>query len=498
MNSTINAVKINESWLHIDCERSIAHELFDYFSFFVDGYKFMPMYKKRLWDGKIRLFNTNMTLYVGLLKHLAIFCKERKYNLEFDSNMFPREPKEKVLDYIRSLEYHNDKKQRIYPRDYQEQAVTEALDRGRRTILSSTSSGKSLMIYMLTHYLLHEKNLKKILIIIPTTTLVRQMYGDFVDYSLTDSWNPEEEVHQIMGGIDKDSIEPVYVSTWQSLYRLPRAYFDKFDCVMFDECQEASASAVKKILEKCVNAKYRFGFTGTLQEAKANKLVIQGLLGPAIRVMTNRESMDRGEAAQIEIKMKMFQWSRNEVDGVYGEPYHEEMTWLRNSDKRNDLIVQDVLERPKQHNSLILVNNIDQAEILYDKLYGKDKRRVFLVTGSTDVDTRNEIRHMMDNNPHSHGIITIATFGVFQRGISIRNIHNLFFGCPSKSLVRVLQSLGRGLRMSEKKTKLYLWDYLDDLACGRSRKNYSFTHGKERVKIYQNEQFPVMPQVIKV
>lgn len=496
----ITAIKLNETWLHLDCSRSIAHELFDYFAFYAENYKFMPMFKKRLWDGKIRLFNTNMTLYVGLLKHLAIFCKDRKYTLSFDPEMFSRESNEKVLNYIRSLEYHNDKKERIYPRDYQEKAAIECLDRGRRTIVSSTSSGKSLMIYMVTHYLLHQKNLDKILIIVPTTTLVRQMYGDFVDYSLTDDWNVKNDTHQIMSGVDKDNNDVrVYISTWQSLYTLPRNYFHKFQCVMFDECHEASASAVKKILEKCTNAPYRFGFTGSLQKAKANKLVIQGLLGPAIKVMTNKESMNRGEAAEIKIHMKMFKWSRNEVDGVFGEPYQEEMTWLRNSDRRNRLIAKDVLVRPINQNSLVLVNNLDQAQALYDILYNKDKRRVYMVTGATDVETRNELRSIIDNNPSDRpGIITIATFGVFQRGISIRNIHNLFFGCPSKSLIRVLQSIGRGLRVSETKKRLHLWDYLDDMSCGRKRKNYSFLHGKERLKIYQEEQFPVTPLIEEV
>lgn len=494
---TISVKKINEVYLHIDCSRAVAYELIDFFSFYVEGYRFMPAYKERRWDGTIKLFNTNGTLYVGLLKHLAHFCIERDYHLGFDPNeLFIEEEEDDLEKYIDQLTFCDDDGGEIRPRDYQMKAYKECLRRGRRTIVSSTNSGKSLMIYMICHYLLHKKEIDgKILVIVPTTTLVRQMKGDFRSYSLKDDWETDEDIHEIMQGCEKEHPHKrIYVSTWQSIYKMPRAYFNQFDCVIGDEVHEFEAKSVKGILEKAVASVYRFGFTGTLKEGKTNKLVIEGLFGPSIQVMTNKKSIERKESADLTIRMQVLRWSKAFQKEVHGMRYADEMEWLRTSNRRNLYITGSVLSRKTNESSLILVNNVDQGKILEEMIskYDNKGRTVHFVYGKTHVDDRDDIRQSIDKkDPNSPGVIIIATFGVFQRGINIKNIHHLFFGSPAKSLVRVLQSLGRGLRRSKTKTHLSLWDIVDDLSGKRKKKNYSWDHGNKRLAIYEKEGFSI-------
>lgn len=495
--SVISIKKIDEVNLHIDCERSIAYDLIDFFSFYVPGYRFMKKYKERLWDGRIRLFNTRGTLYVGLLYHLAYFCKKNGHHLEFDpSEIFRREDRDEVIAYIRNLIVCDDYGEPLTVRDYQETAVAECLDRGRRTIVSSTSSGKSLMIYLLCHYLIHVKGIeKKILIVAPTTTLVRQMRGDFRNYSAQDPWNTDADLHEIMSGAEKNNEDAkIYVSTWQSIYKLPRQYFQQFDCIIGDEVHEFDAQSVKGILEKANTTFYRFGFTGTLKEGKAHKLVVEGLFGPSVQIMTAEESIRRGESAKTFIHMTVLRWSKEQQDQIKGARYHDEMEWLRTHNRRNLYIAGHTLHRKMSENSLILVNNIDHGKMLEDYLRKGDKknRQIFFVHGDTSVDSRDAIRTMIDKQkPGQPGVIVIATYGTFQRGINIKRLHNLYFAAPSKSLVRVLQSLGRGLRKSGDKSVLHLYDFVDDLSGKRKKKNYSWQHGHKRLSIYEDEGYPV-------
>lgn len=494
---TISVRKINEVYLHVDCSRSVAYELIDFFSFYVPGHKFMPAFKNRTWDGKIRLFNTQGTLYVGLLKHLAHFCIRQGYHLDFDpTELFLEENESELESYVKGLTFCDDGGKEITPRDYQMKAYKECLRRGRRTIVSSTGSGKSLMIYMICHYLLHRKiENGKILIIVPTTTLVRQMKGDFADYSTKDAWNTDSDIHEIMQGCSKENPDTrIYISTWQSIYKMPRTYFNQFDCVIGDEVHEFEAKSVKEIMEKSIQTAYRFGFTGTLKEGKTNKLVVEGLFGPAIQVISTQESIERKESADLTIRMQVLRWDEKSQKEVKKFKYANEMEWLRNSQKRNLYITGSVLSRKSTENSLVLVNNIDQAKILKSMLkkYDKGGRRIELLYGKTKVDVRNEVRLSIDKkDPNEPGTIVIATFGVFQRGINIKNIHHLFFGSPAKSLVRVLQSLGRGLRRSASKERLVLWDIVDDLAGKRKTKNFSWKHGNARLSIYEQEGFSI-------
>ena len=260
--------KLNEVYIKVVCEPSIAMELSQYFTFKVPGYQFMPAYKNKMWSGDIKLYNvmTN-TIHSGLLRYIEEFCKSRKYEINYESDFSSTEfSLAEAEEFVRSLNL------KITPRDYQMEAFVHAICERRTLLLSPTASGKSLNIYLLARYLN-----KKTLIIVPTTTLVHQLYSDFQDYG----YDSNKYVHKIYAGQDKVTNKPVTISTWQSLHKMPKEFFDQFDVVIGDEAHNFKAKSLTSIMDKMVNCKYRFGFTGTIDGSQTNKLVQE--IGPFTR-----------------------------------------------------------------------------------------------------------------------------------------------------------------------------------------------------------------------
>ena len=172
-------------------------------------------------------------------------------------------------------------------------------DRNRRALLlSPTASGKSLIIYLLFRQLHEYQNLKG-LIIVPTTSLVEQLFSDFGDYN---DGTMETLVHRIYQCKEKETDKPLTISTWQSLYKMPKEYFEQFDYVIGDEAHNFKAQSLTTILTNCVNAKYRIGLTGTLDGTKTHKLVLEGLFGPVRKVITTNELINQQLVSQFEIK----------------------------------------------------------------------------------------------------------------------------------------------------------------------------------------------------
>ena len=220
--------KKNEVFLRVRAEPHIYQELSDHFTFEVPGAKFMPQYRNRHWDGKIRLFSTATgEIYVGLLDKVAQFCKQYGYDYKFLDNKYFGPPfqvdemitMEGVKDYMTSISRH-------IPREYQIEGVYDALRHQRRLLVSPTASGKSLMIYSLVRYYTDKE--QRSLVVVPTTSLVEQMYKDFEDYG----WDAELNCHKIYAGREKETSCPVTITTWQSIYKLPRKFFEQFDVVI--------------------------------------------------------------------------------------------------------------------------------------------------------------------------------------------------------------------------------------------------------------------------
>lgn len=489
----IKVKKKNHVFLHIETDSGIQQELSEHFCFFVDGYKYIPSYRNKMWDGKIRLFNTrDKTLYTGLFKYLKEFADARDYDIIVEDNSFYGRPDtEEVFDIDGLLSEISLTAQGkvIEPRDYQRIAVNHALENKQSLLLSPTASGKSLIIYLAMREFL-ASNEGDVLLIVPTTSLVEQMYSDFADYSSTDDWNVEQECYRIYGGKEKYNIKQrVVISTWQSIYKERIEFFEGYGMVIGDEAHNFKAKSLTSILEKCHNAKYRIGTTGTLDGAHINQLVLEGLFGPVFKVTTTKKLMDESALADLDISVLLLKYEDEYCREVSKFKYQQELDFIVTYQPRNNFITNLALDQ--EGNTLILFNYVDKHgkplfEMLKDKLEKLNtKKKVYYVSGETDVDTREKIRALTEE---SDGAIIVASVGTFSTGINIRRLHNIIFASPSKSQVRVLQSIGRGLRKSDDGLSTKVFDIADDLHW-KSTKNYTLQHAAKRIQIYTQEQF---------
>jgi len=472
----ISISKKNEVYLKIEADPHVYYELSDEFTFDVPGAKFMPQYRNRYWDGKIRLFNqTSGEIYVGLLDKIVSFCRRYDYDYEFLNNKYYGTPfevnemisKEGVQDYMNSICSHS-------PREYQVEGVYDALKHNRKLLISPTASGKSLMIYTLVRYYIDKG--QRILLVVPTTSLVEQMYKDFEDYG----WDSESYCHKVYSGKEKEDDRPVTITTWQSVYKLDRKFFEKYNVVIGDEAHLFKSKSLVNIMTKLHHAKYRFGFTGTLDGTQTHKWVLEGLFGPAYKIIRTDELIEKGHLAKLDIKILLLKHKPQKF-----ETFEDEVQFIIQNEQRNKFIRN--LVRDLQGNTLVLYSRVEtHGEVIYDLINNcNDERKVFFVHGGVDTEEREEIRAITERENNA---IIVASYGTFSTGINIKNLHNVVFASPSKSRVRNLQSIGRVLRKSNSKTKATLYDIADDTTYG-SRKNYTLNHLIERVKIYNEENF---------
>ena len=490
MASDLLISKKNEVYANIECERHLAKELSEFFTFFVPGHQFTPAFRNRIWDGKIRLFDSrNNNIYLGLLSYIEEFCKERNYTFEYDETRPDVEDEFSIYHakkFADSLNLHAHGVP-ITVEQHQLEAFVEAMQTRRKLLVSPTSSGKSLIIYLLFRQLLEYQNLKG-LIIVPTTSLVEQLYSDFADYSTNNGFSVADTVHRIYQGKEKESTKDLTISTWQSLYKLPKEYFEQFDYIIGDEAHLFKAQSLATILTSCINTKYRIGLTGTLDGTKTHKLVLEGLFGRAKNVITTRELIDTGKVSDFQIKCLVLKHEDDICKQLQSKTYQDEIQYLISNESRNKFIKNLAISLGT--NTLILYQMVDKhGQILYDMICNTEKlgqRKVFFVHGGTETSDREEIRRIMEIE---NDAIVVASYGTFSTGINIRNLHNIIFASPSKSRVRNLQSIGRGLRKFEGKEIATLYDIADDLRV-KQHMNFTLKHFVERVKIYTEEKFP--------
>jgi len=470
--------KKNEVNLQITSEQHVYYELADQFTFEVPGAKFSPAYKKKFWDGKIRLFNIQTReIYVGLLDRIIQFCTDHKYTYEFVDNKHYGTPfevndmisKEGVKDYMNAISKYK-------PRDYQIEGVYDALRHNRKLLISPTASGKSLMIYSIVRYFVETG--KSTLIVVPTTSLVEQMYKDFADYG----WDVGSFCHKIYAGKERETDSQVIITTWQSIYKLPRKYFERFSVVVGDEAHQFKSKSLISIMTKLADAKYRFGFTGTLDGTETHKWVLEGLFGPSYKIIKTDELMKKGYLAKLDINVLLLKHPPNKF-----ETFEQEVQYIIGHNRRNNFIKNLALDL--KGNTLILFARVEgHGEPLYELINNNntiENRRVFFIHGGVDTEDREKVRAITEQESNA---IIVASYGTFSTGINIKNLHNVIFASPSKSRIRNLQSIGRILRKGNKKTRATLYDIADDISY-KSRRNYTLNHLIERIKVYNEENF---------
>ena len=475
--------KKNEVYVTVYSPEEYVHrELADYFTFEVPEAKYLkknPRY--RHWDGTIQLYSpATGALYHGLTEHLHTWAHEKQYQIEYESSEWYGDiHEENNFVSPAGVKTFMDKVCNIKPRVYQYKAVYEAIKNNRKLLLSPTGSGKSLMIYSIVRY--YAATTKKILIVVPTTSLVEQMVNDFISYG----WNADDFVHKIYGGKDKNTDKDIIISTWQSIYKFPKRYFDDIDCVIGDEAHLFKSKSLTGIMTKLHNAKYRFGFTGTLDGSKTHKWVLEGLFGSCDQVTKTDDLIKSGYLSKFRIKILLCKHSSQHF-----ETYHDEIDYLVEHRGRNNLIKN--LVKDLEGNTLVLFNYVEKhGEPLYDLINSnvKEDRKVFFVHGGTEVVDREEVRLITEEEDNA---VIVASYGTFSTGINIKRLHNIIFASPSKSRIRNLQSIGRVLRKGEGKSIATLYDIADDIG----GQNYTIKHLNERVTIYNEENFKY--EVIKI
>ena len=487
----IQLKKKNNVYLTVQSDPSIAQELVDHFSFDAPGAKFHPLFRNKIWDGKIRLFSMfTKELYVGLKSYLEHFAEVNQYTIDYSEyvDQVDSVTIEQLKEFINELNLSLPGGESI--RDYQLDAVYRAITDGRRLLLSPTGSGKSLIIYCLLRW--NEKFGRRQIILVPTTSLVEQMYTDFQAYSQNNGWKVSENCSRIYAGHSKENLLPIVISTWQSVYELPKKFFENYQVVYGDEAHTFKAKSLTGIMHKMVNTPYRIGTTGTLDGTKTHRLVLEGLFGSVYKVTSTKQLMDNDQLAELIIFGLILQYPDDVKKACKDNKYPDEMDFLCGYEPRNKFIRNLALKQTG--NSLVLFQYVEKhGQILFDMIKAKaGDRKVFFVFGGTETADREDIRRITELEKDA---IIVASYGTFSTGINIRNLHNIIFASPTKSKIRNLQSVGRGLRKGDAKTHCNLYDIGDDLTW-KARKNYTLLHMIERIKTYNDEHFEY--QLIKV
>lgn len=478
--------KKNDVYIKVHCEEWLAAELGEYFSFYAKNYMFAPKYKADLWDGKIKLFHGLFhTMYVGLIYELIRFSIDRELSIELDPALeigkdyqAPANVPDSFLEALK-LDFE--------PYDYQVEALNLIVKRKRRMLLSPTSSGKSLILYMATLYLQATGAAKKTLIIVPTTSLVEQMVSDFADYAKNIKWDAEKNCHMIYGyeGVTKSTEKPIVVSTWQSIYKLPKKWFKQFDSVFVDEAHLASAESVKGVMARMDTCPYRIGLTGTIDDTETHRLTLTGLFGKIYQTTTTEQMMEREIASTLTIKGILFKHTDEECRAMSKLGYADELKHVLNDERRNKFLHK--LAVNQQGNTLLLFNRVEKHGIpLFERIV-KDSngRKVFIVHGKVPVEERERIRAYAETH---NNVIIVASYGTFSTGINIKNLQFCIFAHPYKAKIKNLQSIGRILRISDTSNEAVLYDVADDYQW-KSRENITLKHFKERLRLYEQENF---------
>ena len=475
--SDITVRKIDDVHVQVGAEFGILQEMAEFFTFFVPGYQFMPSFKNKVWDGKVRLLNTmSGAIYGGLVPYILSFAQDRDYTVEVESSAQPMQEIDEtgVLQFIETLGLP------FPPKDYQLKALLHGLRARRTLLLSPTASGKSMIAHLFTEC--HRS--KPTLIVVPTKGLVTQMRSDLISYGAD-----ERDIQIIMGGHSKIVEARIVISTWQSIFELPKAWFKDFRMIIGDEAHLFKANSLLKVMSKLVNCPIRIGMTGTLDGTKTHKLVLEGLFGTSFEVENTANLIKDGHLSKFRVRATILEHSAA-VKAAHAKSrptYAEELRFLIRHGPRNQFISD--LALALKGNTIVLFAIIEHGKELHRIIQSKAVagRKVFLIYGATDAEARDQVRHIVEKESDA---IIIASYGTFSTGVNIKNLTNYIPASPAKGRIRVLQSIGRILRKLEGKEMSTMYDIGDDITW-KSRTNHTFSHLKERLLIYGKEDFEV-------
>ncbi|MCX8008278.1 MAG: DEAD/DEAH box helicase family protein [Patescibacteria group bacterium] len=466
--------QINAVWVKVISAPDVQAYLRQHFSFEVPNFQYIKIKQKNYnWDGKIYLFSRG-NLYVGLIPELVKVLDKlgKKYTINLNKIYSDVVDSEYIDAFLNSINLP------FELRSYQKKLIDEGIKEKRATFLSATSSGKSICIYSLAAFWYRHLENPKILIVVPSINLVTQLYSNFIEYN---SIIPESDislVHHESNKINPDA--RVVISTWQSAYKWPNSTLEKFNCIFFDEVHTAKAKEISKFLEKLTNAYIRYGFTGTLDDEKIHHFIIEGLFGPRINIIGLNDLIEEGYATNLKIEVIEFKYSQK----YNPKDYYDEIDFLINNNKRNLLIL--TLAGKLSGNTMILFHRIKHGMDLYEKAKKLfPSKNIYLIYGKTEAELREQARLIM-NKDLSGNTLIIASIQIFSVGVDIPSLKNLILAHPTKSKIRLLQSIGRILRKHKTKEESKFFDFGDNLGTN----NYTYEHFLKRIKYYIKENLP--------
>lgn len=486
--------KVNEVRMRVISPHFHVHEeLNDHFKFEDPNFQPNPFSK---WDGVVRLYTKgNGLVDIGLLYEIFKFAKSRGYSIELDPRLkyIQDIPPQEVLEFINGLDIKVRTENRSYIpaecRDYQFDSILTAIRQCRCVLELATSAGKSLILYVMARYYRQrrealESNLRT-LIVVPSIHLVQQLYDNFEEYSHGTGWSTLINVQTIYDGATKDITKSITISTWQGIQKQPKEWFHQFGDIVVDEVHTAKSDKLSYILNNSIHADQRLGVTGTLANTNVAALQVVAHFGAYHKIISARELIDQGYASEIKINMVEIKHSLADVVDMRDVSYQEEMEFLISHQLRNQMLVR--MARTLKGNTAIMFERIDaHMKIVYEELC-KHKDNVFMINGEVDIRDRKKIQDAIENGDE---ITLLCSYGTMQQGVSIKKLHHLVLAHPSKSFIRVIQTLGRLMRQHSSKEFATIWDLVDNLSYSGSY-NHALRHSHERYKFYLNERHPV-------
>lgn len=457
----------------------------------IDNWRFNPLVKKGVWDGYISYMKDDKWIPAGLWRYVISVCKDYKYDVDIQGIRRLIDPDINIESFEQwSMNFFNGAE--ITPRDYQIETAFNVLKFRKCLAELATSAGKTLISFLTVAYMLEKKKAERILFIVPNVSLVVQAHEDFHEYNYMNK--VDLRIQQIFAGQKIKSNKNIVIGTYQSLIKKPKEYFEQFDAVIVDETHKAKSASIKTILQKCTQAKYRFGLSGTLpKDGTLDKLTLMSQTGPVISEVKASFLQKQGHIAQCAVKVIEMNYATESQRRAFMElatnkyenkdVFQLEQNFIINNPGRLSFIASVISRIPR--NSLVLFHRIEHGKRLYEKLRQDSAKRVYYVDGGTDKDIREEYKKKMEQGEE---VVIVASYGTFSTGISIKKIHNIFFTESFKSEVIIRQSIGRGLRQHESKDKVVIIDFVDDIRTDEWD-NYLYKHGKARQSIYRQEKF---------
>jgi superfamily II DNA or RNA helicase len=466
-------VNIKLEGLELETRRKLANR----FKFDVPWARYQPSYRLGRWDGTVSFFSIGGTGYMCHLEEILEIVSNDGYDIEYEDQRNPIE-----LNFNQVTENYWADKGKVWPvghqqagkpillRDYQYEAVNKFLENPQCLQEIATGAGKTITTATLSHCC---EKYGRTIIIVPNKSLVEQTEEDFINLDL--------DVGVYYG--DRKELNRTHtICTWQSLNVLDKKskddsevmtlkeFFEGVVAVIVDEVHQAKAEVLKNILTRdLASCPIRWGLTGTVPKEKFEFQSIYASLGPVINRISAHDLQKKDVLAQCHVNIVQT------IEIKEFRSYPEELKYLTTDTDRIDWLADKIKNISATGNTLVLIDRIETGKMLIERIPSAD-----FVSGAVKSKDRKETYDEIktaDNN------IIVATYGVAAVGINIPRIFNLVLMEPGKSFVRVIQSIGRGVRKAEDKDFVQIWDITGGT-------KYAKRHLTERKKFYKDAQYP--------